>query len=183
MKAIITSIGEPTTELCKWSLERNGFEVTVLENPNSLANKLKALYNGMQEDFLRVDADVIVNKNLTPELLQGLTDNYTEVWWWQFLTFDWFKMDTNHSMAFVRTPALESLRNNIDKFLKNIRPETEISRIKELHNPRRMETYDKQIMGIHGYGIRHMKPVQKMKAARGQSHLYDFELAERMYSL
>lgn len=181
IKAIVTSIGESTTELCKWALERNGFEVTVLQNPSSLARKLKAIYE-IQEDFLRVDADVIVNRNLTPGLLMELKQN-KNIWWWQFITFDWFKMDTNHTMAFIMTEALPALRANIGKFLLDKRPETQVSRIKELHNPRRMATYEDKIVGVHGYGVRDMKAVKRLKASRGQSHLYDFELAERMYQL
>lgn len=182
MKAVITSIGEPTTGLCKWALERNGFEVTVLENPSSLAQKLKAIYN-MNEDFLRVDADIIVNRNMTPRLLTELNASNEDIWWWQFITFDWFKQDLNHSMAFITTPALPALRKNIVNFLDHIRPETEVSRVTEFYNPRRFDTYDKQIMGIHGYGIKDLKPAQRLKANRGQSHLYDFELAQKLNEL
>lgn len=185
MIAYITSIGEPTTELCMWALERNGFEVKLLERRDSLAKKLETIYEDAQDDFLRVDADIIVNRNMTPGNLRRIEriDYLQNAWWIQFTTFDWFKQDITHSMSFVKKEALPALRANIGRFKDNIRPETQVSRIEELHNPRRMETYDKEIMGLHGYGVRDLKPVIKLKANRGQSHLYDFELARKLNEL
>lgn len=182
MIAYVTSIGEPTTDLCIWSLERNGFDTVLIEDKDtSLAEKLKFIYETVDEDFLRVDADIIVNRNMTPDNLNILKDS--EIWWWQFTTFDWFKQDTNHAMAFIRKEALPALRSNISRFMDDIRPETEMSRIREFYEPRRFMTYDKDLMGLHGYGIRNMKPVMQLKAHRGQSYLYDFELAQRLYEL
>lgn len=61
MKAYVTSIGEPTTDLCVWSLERNGFETVLIQDQTTLAEKLKRIYSEADEDFVRIDADVIVN--------------------------------------------------------------------------------------------------------------------------
>ena len=182
MKVIVTSTGEPTTELCRWALERNGFEVMVFQSDTSLWQKLHDIYNNIDEDFLRVDADVIVNKNLTPQKLEDLSKDGT-IWWWQFVVFDWYKMDIAHTTSFIRKVALPSMRLNINRFKLSLRPETDISRIKELHNPRRMQTYDKQIVGIHGYGIPDMTEVKRLKEARNQMDNYDFELAERLNAL
>lgn len=182
MKAIITCLDEPTLDLCKWSLERNGLEVLIFKSDTSLWQKLKDIYDNMDEDFLRIDADVIVNKNLNVEKLGELARDDT-IWWWQFTFFDWYKCDIAYGGAFIRKQALPDLRANIDRFKTNIRPETGVSRIEALHNPRRMITYDKQIMGIHGYGIKDIKPVIKLKSDRGQSHFYDFELARKLNEL
>lgn len=180
MRAYITSIGEPTTDLCVWALKRNGFDVRVIQRSDSLAQKLQTIYENADDDFLRVDADIIVNRNMTPSLLESLNK---DIWWWQFITFDWFKQDTTYSMAYIKRQALPSLRANIGRFKDDIRPETQVSRIEELHEPRRMETYDKEIMGLHGYGIKDIKSVMKLKANRGQSSLYDFELARKLDEL
>lgn len=180
MKAYVTSIGEPTTALCLWSLERNGFDVTVIEGNSTLAEKLKHIYELADQGFLRVDADIIVNRNMTPDKL--LSFENPDIWWWQFRTFDWYKQDLNYAMAYIKKEALPCLRANIGRFQDDIRPETQVSRIAELHNPRRMKTHD-EVMGLHGYGIKDIKPVIKLKASRGQSHLYDFDLAKRLDEL
>lgn len=182
MKAFVTSTGEPTTELCVWALKRQGFDVVLLKSDSSLAEKLKDIYNFADDDFIRIDADIIVNKNFTIDLIDELK-NDDKIWWWQFNTFDWYKQDISNSIAFIRKEALPALRKNINNFQDNIRPETESSRIKELNKPRRMKTYTDEIIGIHGYGIKDIKPVIKLKAERGQSHLYDFELAKRLGEL
>jgi hypothetical protein len=183
MKAYITSVGEATTDLCMWSLERNGFQVELIIDNTSLADKLERIYTHVDDDFLRVDADVVVNKNLTPKLLEELKRSNNAVWWWQFTTFDWYKLDIAHQLAYIRKPALEPLRNNIGRFINASRPETEVSRIPELHNPRRMDTYTEQLVGLHGYANKDLKPVMKLKSERGQSHLYDFELAMELNKL
>lgn len=179
MRVYITSVGEPTTELCKWALERQGFNVFLLQDKTSLWSKLKQIYFDANEDFLRVDADIIVNRNMTPDLLNELGQDQT-IWWWQFITFDWYKQDITHSMAYIKREALPALRDNINRFKQDIRPETQVSRIKELENPRRMETYQDRIAGLHGYGIQDLTPVRHLKAQRNQLDNYDFELAERL---
>lgn len=181
MIAYITSIGEPTTELCAWALMKNGFKTKILLNDSSLAEKLKYIYNEANENFLRVDSDIIVNRNMTPKFLKSIFD--PDIWWWQFNTFDWYKQDVSNSIAFISKEALPALRANIDQHLTSLRPETEMSRIAEFGNPRRMQTYTKQIMGIHGYGIKNLETVKELKKARGQFDQYDFELAEELNKL
>lgn len=183
MKAYVTSTDEPTTILCQWALERNGFEVRLVYNPKtSLAQKLKYIYDKAEDDFLRVDADVIVNRNMTPEFLAGLGQN-KDIWWWQFLVFDWFKQDIGHQMSYTKKEAIPSLRKYIDKFMNDLRPETEMSRIKEFYEPRRFATFNGKLMGIHGYGISDIEPVKKLKELRGQTANYDFPLIERLNEL
>jgi hypothetical protein len=181
MIAYITSIGEPTTDLCKWALERNGFEVELVNNQfTSLAEKLRTIYFSAEEDFLRVDADVIVNKNMTPELVKRLSIKFPDIWWWQFLIFDWYKQDIGHQPSFIRKPALSTLKKNIGTFMYDLRPETECSRVEEFYNPRRFETYKDVVTGIHGYGIKKLEPVMKLKQERGQTDNYDFEMVARL---
>ena len=182
MIAYVTSIGEPTTELCIWALERNGYDVVIFRSDNSLWQKLSDIYETAVADFNRVDADVIVHRNLHPERRTG-SQKDQHIWCWQLLVFDWYKQDVGHSMAFINKAALPSLRANIDRFKLSLRPETEVSRIPELHNPRRMITYDHQIMGIHGFGINDLSDVKRLKEARNQMDNYDFELVERLNAL
>lgn len=182
MRAVVFSVGEKTTDLCVWSLERNGFDVTLYKDGTTLWHKMKRVYNELDEDFLRVDADIVLNRSLTPQRLLDIKHTNLEIWWWQFLCYDWYKQETNHALSFMRKESLAPLRARIDEFKTDIRPETMCSRISEFYNPRRFETWE-QIVGIHGYGIKNMKPVMELKAARNQSHLYDFELAQRLNDL
>ena|SRR3990167_9511535 len=183
MLAVITSIGEPTTELCVWSLKRNGFKVKLIENSGTtLAEKLKLIYATTDENFLRVDADVIVNKSCTPQALRALSAK-AEALWLQFRTYDWFQQDlTWGGVQFIKKKALPILSANIDKFLTAERPETQMYRLEEFNNPRRCVGQD-ICMGIHGYGIRNVKRVIETKQRRNQYYNYDFELAEKLNKL
>lgn len=180
MIAYITTIGEPTTNLCKWSLERNGFEVVVCEGSSTLAAKLRFIYSDAKDDFIRVDADVIPNRNLNPTMIEEYDD--PEIWWYQFMTFDWFQQTTGYGgVQYIKKEALPYLKENISKFLDEDRPETAVSRLPELHNPRRFKSED-IIMGLHNYK-NDIKRVATVKANRGQSNNYDFELARRIEEL
>lgn len=176
-KAYVFSIGEPTTDLCVWSLERQGFDVTVYRDGTSLAQKLQRLYNEASEDFIRVDADVVVNKNL-----YQLPEN-REVWWLQFRTFDWFQQNLTHGgVSLIRKEALPALRANASEAHKYERPETYLYRLPEFHDPRRCETVDK-VVGLHGYKQDDIQRIKDTKARRNQLDNYDFELAERLEAL
>lgn len=172
MKAFVTSIGEPTTDLCVWSLERQGFDVSVIQDKTSLAHKLKVIYNQADEDFIRVDADVICNRNVTKlEAPYG-------VWWLQGLTFDWWKMDiTPGGVQLITKRALPYLREAITVIKDQDRPETEMYRLPEFHNPRRCLTSD-LVCGLNGWGQNDIQRVKKVKAGRGQE--YDFQIAEKL---
>lgn len=163
-------------------MERNGFEVTLLENPSTLAKKLKAIYN-IQEDFLRVDADVIVNRSCNIENIKLATDYYKDAWWIQFQTWGWYTQDLIYGgVQFIKKEALPALREAVNDVQDVNRPETALSRIEAFYNPRRFESFDIP-MGIHGYGIKDLKPIIRQKANRGQSANYDFELAQKLNGL
>lgn len=180
MKAVVTSIGEVTTKLCIWSLERNGFEVVLYEDGSSLADKLERIYKDMNEDFIRVDADVVPNRNLTPKLLES---GAYHIWWFQFLCYGWFKQDIIHGgVQYVRRLALPALRDNVGRFRSAIRPETELSRVPEFYNPRRFDTWD-TVAGIHGFAAKDIERIKHLKQLRGQYETYDWQLAERLMEL
>ncbi|TAL08185.1 MAG: hypothetical protein EPO02_13440 [Nitrospirae bacterium] len=182
MKAYVTSIGEPTRELCIWALQRNGFDTFSISGNESLAEKLKYIYDQVDDDFVRIDADVIVNKSFTPEMLGWVQAKNHDIWWWQFTLFDWFKLDIAHNTSFIKKEAIPALRANIEKFMHKNRPETEMSRIKEFYEPRRFETYQDEIIGLHGYKC-DTESAKKLKHIRNQQDLYDFEMAERLNQL
>lgn len=187
MKAYVTSIGEPTTELCGWSLSRNGFEVHLLDAPNiSLAEKLKWIYEDRpDEDFVRVDADVIVNRHLTPDAITQISMKYPlYVVWVQLMSFGWFRQEAVHGgIQFIKKAALPTLRDNIDKFMTAERPESQMFRLDDFEDPRKCVSYEGQLFGIHGYAQNDIDRVKETKLRRGQYDNYDWELVERLNAL
>lgn len=186
MKAYVTSIGEVTTDLCVWALERNGFEVILLLGTNtSLWHKLKQIYEMADDDFIRVDADVVVNKNLTVEMIKSIREQMTHEYWYQFQCYGWFKQDLIWGgVQFYRKESLPALRENIDSAEHDERPETTMSRIKDFHNPRRFQSLPfTMCVGIHGFAAKDIDRVKQTKLNRNQYHSYDWGLAEKLERL
>lgn len=177
MIAFVTSIGEATTDLCVWSLERQGFVVELVQNNSSLAEKLKLIYDRANEDFLRVDADIITNKNASKlEPADGCL-------WHQSMGWDWYSQELKPiSVQYIKKEALPVLRSNINAHLRDERPESAMFRLEEFHNPRVCEVTD-TITGLHGYKGSDFDRVKQQKIRRGQIDKYDFELAERINAL
>lgn len=76
---------------------------------------------------------------------------------------------------------MPALRDNVERFNKAERPESQLFRLEEFHNPRRCIS-SHLVMGIHGYGIRDLAGVKETKTRRKQSG-YDWELVERLNAL
>lgn len=183
MKAVVFSIGETTTDLCIWSLKRNGFDVVLYRDRNSLWHKLNQMYHEFDEDLVRVDADVVPNKHLTPDNVIEIANKNSSAWWLQFLTYDWFKQDTTHGgISFIKQKAFTAIRKHINEHEYKERPETELYRLSEFHDPRRCVSVER-IMGIHGYAVRDIRRVRETKIRRGQIENYDFELARKLGEL
>lgn len=184
MKAFVSTVGEPTTELCIWSLERNGFDVEVVAGGSLLVDKLKTIYETADEDFVRVDADVVPNRNLTKDILLSAMTDHPDAWWLQFRTFDWLQQDLAYGgVQFIKKEALPILRENVDKVHERDRPETALSRLPEFYEPRRFES-NKYIVGIHGFALgEHLGRVQNQKKKRKYYESFDFELAKKLEEL
>lgn len=174
MKAFVTSIGEVTTDLCIWSLERQGLEVELVKGQDSLASKLEYIFATATDNFVRVDADVIVNRNIKELIKQD------QAWWYQARCFGWYSQDVIHGgIQFVRKQAIPIVQKHIQEAFNKERPESYLYRLPEFHNPRRCLTFDK-VCGLHGYAQNDYKRVIGVKTRRGQLDNYDFELAERL---
>lgn len=181
MKAFVTSIGENTTDLSAWSLKRNGFEVEIIQNGSLLADKLKTIYERADGDFVRVDADVVVNKEFTPAFVKKMIQPYQ--WWLQFRTYDWLKQAPSFGGAqFIKKEALPMLRKAVDDFHNSDRPETALSRIAEFYGPRRFHSCE-AIVGVHGFAVQDKDRVIRQKQKRRYFEDYDFELAEKLERL
>ncbi len=186
MIAYVTTVGEPTTDLCVWSLKRNGFEVHTVSGNTTLAEKLKLIYEAAlytDQDFLRIDADVIVNKDCNKETILKAQESHPNAWWIQFQCWGWYSQKLIYGgIQYYKKDSLPILMKYVDSAQPFNRPETYLSRVREFYEPRRFESHD-LALGIHGYGIKDLKPIAKQKAERGQSHNYDFELAEKLNAL
>lgn len=182
MRAYVTSIGEPTTDLCCWSLKRLGFVPILIKDVGrrgrtTLWEKLETIFDEAEDDFIRVDADTIVNSNIRELIEQA------ELWWYQTLTFDWYKQDTTHGgIQFIRKPALKAIKQHLHEAKDKDRPESYLFRLAEFHEPRLCGTFEK-ICGITGYHQNDYARVKAQKLRRGQYGNYDFELAERLDAL
>lgn len=173
MRAYITSIGETTTEISEWALKRLGFDTIVINDPSSLWQKIYQITSNEEDDFLRVDADIIVNQNVLDLIKE------TELWWYQTLTFDWWKQDVTHGgVQFIRKQCLPIIRQHIHEATHKERPESYLFRLPEFHEPRVCGTYE-QICGLNGYKQNNMQRVRDTKERRGQIG-YDWELAGRL---
>lgn len=185
MKAVVTVFDEPTEWVAAWALERNGFDVITIKGPSTLAQKLEEIYNSIDEDFIRVDADVIVNRNCTPSNIIASLDEFDNISpiWIQYVIFDWYKQDLGHGgVQFYRKEALPVLREHIAHYKTYERPESAMFRLAEFHNPRVCVSSD-LVMGVHGYGIHHTKRVRDTKARREQTDNYDWSLWQRLEEL
>lgn len=176
MRAYLTSIGESTEQVCKWQLERLGFEVVLLDKIEPWIDKYKRFILIADENCLRVDADVIVNKNILECL--GLGEVMA-----QFTCFDFYRNDVwNTCPVYYGKNILEIIKNNLDK-IGNIRPETDAWRLPDVL-PRTI-TLDKKCYGQHGFfqdGETFERAYQNKKD-RGQLEIFDFELAEKLRKL
>lgn len=177
MKAFVTSIGEPTTWLCCDQLRRYGFDVVILKDDRSLAEKLREIYTQADDDFLRVDADVVPNRRI-----RELVDDPLPVWWVQARIFDWLQQDlATGGIQFIRKEALPHLREHVGRFLGAERPETQLYRLEAFHEPRRCVT-SPVVAGLHGFRQGDLARVRAVKERRGQTN-YDWPLVERLEAL
>lgn len=182
MKAFLTSIGERTTKVCAWQLERLGFEVVGLDLAEPWPKKYRYFIEmaaELGEDCIRIDADVIPNQKLAQfaEKVKARVIS-PEHWMIQFMAYDLYKNDVGvSSPVFYRKEALEIIaKHPISEF----RPEAEAWRLKEIdgiHN----YTYP-EIIGMHGFFQDDDTVARAMenKTLRKQNDLYDWELVKKL---
>lgn len=184
MKAYVTTIGEKTTDLCCWQLERLGFEVIKLDVIESWWEKYQRFINTANEDCIRIDADVIPNQELADfakRVEQGILSKH-----WlmaQFNTYDFYKNKVGiTSPVFYRQEALAIIRRNLIK-LDPGRPEASAWRLDEI-NPNRNLT-SPLVVGFHGF-FQDKPAIERAKVnkiSRRQNSDYDWTFVERVNDL
>lgn len=178
MKAFVFSIGEKTTDLCCELMKEYGFEIILYQDHTSLWDKLRRFYKEALETedkaFLRIDADIIPNKNVLKLI--------TEPGFWNCAVgYDWYKQDRGSiSIHVMDRQIIKDCLDRIDEAKDEIRPETYLWRLPEV-NPL-TGTITNYSCGIHGYGQRdHRQRIKDLKHNRGQK--YDWELIDRIEAL
>lgn len=180
VKAYIFSIGEHTTDLCVDLMNKYGFETHLIYNEtSSLWDKLKYFYTvALETDddvFVRVDADIIPNKNVN-KLVKSF--NYG---WSCASGYDWYKQDRGAISIHVMDRAtIKKCLEHIEEAKDKVRPETYLWRLDSVNpSTRVIEDYS---CGVHGYGQqKHRARIKALKDSRGQS--YDWDLVERIEKL
>lgn len=178
MKAFVFSIGEKTTELCCELLKEYGFEVIVYKDQTSLWEKLKRFYlESLETDeewFMRVDADIIPNRN-TIELAKSASG------WTCASGFDWYSQNRQAiSIHVMHREIIEKCLRYIDEAENQVRPETYLWRKDEINGYTSIE--DRFNCGLHGFGQKDQRDrIKNLKHIRNQS--YDWDLLDRIEAL
>lgn len=177
MKAFVFSIGEKTTDLCCELMKEYGYEVILLKDPNtSLWEKLVEFYvqalSSTEQEFIRIDADIIPNRNVLRLENTG----------WQCASgFDWYSQDRKAiSVHLMDRTVIDLCYKKIQSAKEMVRPETYVWRQPDI-NPMTSVRWDFSC-GIHGYGQQDQRErIKKLKESRNQD--YDWSLIERIEAL
>lgn len=178
MKAYVFSIGEKTTDLCCELLKEYGFEVVLYQDQTSLWEKLKRFYTEALETddeiFMRVDADIIPNRNL-----KRLANK--AVGWTCASGFDWYSQDRRAiSVHVIDREVIKKCISHIEEAKNEVRPETYLWRLKDINKYTRIENEFNS--GIHGYAQGDQrKRIMQLKESRDQN--YDWDLIDRIERL
>lgn len=183
MKAYVTSIGENTTELCVYQLQKYGFEVEVLDEEMRWIDKYKEFICLANENCIRVDADCIVNKNI--EVFANWVKNdesFNDYYMISFNGWDYYKNNVGViGITYYSKRCLNILKHKLD-LLDPKRPETSAWRLPEIVN----KTFNNSLVaGIHGIAqfSTDIKRHIGHKIERKQIGDYDFDLASRIDDL
>lgn len=178
MKAYVFSIGEKTTDLCCELMEKYGFEVVLYKDQTTLWEKLKRFYTealeSRDEQSVRIDADIIPNKNVQMYL-------ETQPGWVSAWGYDWYKQDRGSiSIHAMHRDVIKICRDKIDEAKDEIRPETYLWRHPDINDLTiHIKAWN---MGLHGYAQKdNRQRIKALKNSRGQD--YDWELVEKIEEL
>ena len=183
MKAYVTTIGEKTTDICCEQLKKFGFDVLVLRGDEPWLDKYKkfiisALQNVGDEGCLRIDADVVPNKEIKEVGMEAPNDALISV----YTLYDLYRNGLFlGSPIFYKKEAIEIIKKNLDK-LNPLRPEASACRLPEINDKK---FFSEVVVGMHGFfqdDIVIMRARQN-KEARGQIDKFDFELVEKLVKL
>lgn len=182
MKAYLCSVGEKTTQICKEQLERFGFEVVLFDEKEKWEDKYKRFINTANEDCLRVDADVVPNKNIEFLKIAPYSFRNLDKLMIQCKGYDFYKNDIGViGIVFYRKQAIDIIKRDFN-FIDLRRPEATAWRLPDINKYTETEEI---ICGLHGFGQDEetMMRAFEHKVARKQIEQYDFSLANKLSKL
>ncbi len=185
MKAYVTSVGEKTEALCVDQLNKMGFQTCILGGKEPWHRKyikFLELARKFDEDCVRVDADVLVNKQFTPESVKADLEVWKDALMLQYTIFDFYRNSPHIGQPVVyRAGAIQEIIKDVGKIDLH-RPETSAWRLPHI-NPR-TGTIDR-VVGMHGF---FQTPVdvaraKEHKIERKQMDKCDFDLVNKVMAL
>ena len=175
MKAFLTSIGEATTSICKWQLERFGFEVVLLDKIEPWIDKYKRFLEMADEECLRIDADIIPNERI--RIFQDSGYLRKNALLAKAYTYDFY---ANGLMPTAPVYYSKGITKGLKDRITDIdRPETSIWRLRDLHEKAIVLS---EVVGIHGF-FQARKDIDRgvnNKQVRDQNSQYDFDLLDKL---
>lgn len=178
MKAYVCSIGEKTTQLCCDQLKRYGFEIILLDEKESWHKKYLRFIELADEDCVRIDADIIPNRNIKKLLTEDVS-GATMIQYGHYCLYK--NMPSIGNPCLYTKKALDIIKLNINN-IHETRPETSAWRLDGI---RQRAITDDTIMGIHGFfqDIKDVERAKHNKIHRKQSNQFDFDLVDKIMKL
>jgi len=142
MKAFVLTIGEKTTQMCCHQLKKFGFDIYLLDGKESMLEKYKRFIleaSKQKEPVLKIDADVIVNKNILLVDYAGVS---------QYQVYDFYTNTLGyHGVMTYSQEILFMIKNQLKK-LNTLRPESSACRLLDVNQFQ--YTYN-MVVGLHGF--------------------------------
>jgi hypothetical protein len=175
MKAVITSIGEPTTDLCAKLMHKFGFDVEIMDEDIPWPQKFRKFIETHNEDCVRLDADCLP----LPPVVR-LLDWPTRAWIVQTEQVDLYSWNLKPGGPLLyRKCALDFIRQNIEE-IDWRRPEATAWRLAEVNG--RTETV-RVLSCLHGFFQMPEDNKRSLAHRIDRRQLYESEIVEEITNL
>lgn len=178
----LTSCDEKTAGIAKDQIIKLGFYIVHLDKKEEWFDKyqrfIRLASNAPYDYFIRVDADVILNKNIKTAYQNFLASGAL---FGQANTFSFYANDLVDSVCFYSMESIKIISDNITK-LDPDRPETSASRLPEI-NHKKISLPETVGMNSFFQNNAHFTRHLNHKKDRKQMSHYDFDLATKLLNL
>ena len=175
MLAVITSIGEPTTELCASLMRKFGFDVEIMDEKISWPHKFRKFIETHDQDCVRIDADCLP---LPP--VARLLEWPSRAWIVQTEQVDAYSWGLKPGGPLLyRKCSLEFIREHIED-IDWRRPEATAWRLADVNG--RTETV-RLLTALHGFFQRPEDNERALKNRQDRGQIYEREIVNEITSL